>query len=222
MSHEQSSSGKSLTVLWGLIAGAVYFFFIRPQWLKWGTRLGESQRRLPGDELIPQPNAQSTRAIDIDAPPEAVWPWLAQMGRDRTGWYALDLIDNHNIPSATVLRRDLPAPQAGMALDHGYHVMDVVPNRLLLIGGYDLPNSFGAASDVSILYLLERKPDNSTRLLIRMRAYSYGVSGQLYNLAYEPLEFLMTYRQLEGIKARAETMAHLESPVPLEHEISLN
>jgi hypothetical protein len=221
MSREQSSSGMPLTV-WGLIAGAFYFFFIRPQLLKWGSRLGESQRRLPGDELIPQPNAQSTRAIDIDSPPEAVWPWLAQMGRDRTGWYALDAIDNDNIPSATVLRQDLPAPQAGMALDHGYHVMDVVPNRLLLIGGYDLPNSLGTASDVSILYLLERKPDGSTRLLIRMRAYSYGTAGQFYNLVYEPVEFLMTYRQLEGIKTRAETMAHLESPAPLEHELSLN
>lgn len=221
MSREQPSSGMMLT-LWGLIAAVGYFFFIRPQLVKWGTRLGESQRRLPGDELIPQPNAQSTRAINIDAPPEAVWPWLAQMGRDRTGWYALDAIDNDNIPSATYLRHDLPAPQAGMALDHGYQVMDVVPNRLLLVGGYDLPNSFGTASDVSTLYLLERKSDGSTRLLIRMRKYSYGISGRLYNLGQEPLEFLMTYRQLEGIKSRAETMAHLESPIPFEHEISLN
>jgi len=53
---------------------AAYGFFLRPQMLKWGTRLGESQRRLPGDELVPQPNARFTHAMSIDAPPEALWP----------------------------------------------------------------------------------------------------------------------------------------------------
>jgi hypothetical protein len=35
---------------------------------------------LPGDELVPHPMVEWTRALTIDAPPEAVWPWLAQMG----------------------------------------------------------------------------------------------------------------------------------------------
>jgi hypothetical protein len=33
-----------------------------------------------GDELLEQADGISTRAIDIDAPASAVWPWLAQMG----------------------------------------------------------------------------------------------------------------------------------------------
>jgi len=60
---------------------AGYVLFLRPQMIKWSTRLGESQRRLPGDDIIPQPNFQMTQAINIDAPPEALWPWLAQ-GRE--------------------------------------------------------------------------------------------------------------------------------------------
>ena len=222
MSRKRSSSGYSLAALWGMLVGAGYFFFIRPQILKWGTRLGESQRRLPGDDLIPRPNAQSTRAITIDAPPEAVWPWLAQMGRDRTGWYSIDMLENNGIPSATYLHQDLPELQVGMKLDHGYQVMAVEPNRLLIIAAYDRPNAFGTFTDVSRLYLLERQSDGSTRLLIRQRAKSHGVAGEFYNLAAEPLEFLLIYRQLEGIKARAETMAHLHTVAPLEHEISLN
>lgn len=49
----------------------------------------ERRRSLPGDEIVPQPMWQATRATTIDAPPEAVWPWLVQMGfpTQRAGWY---------------------------------------------------------------------------------------------------------------------------------------
>ncbi len=51
------------------IAGFFYYYFLRPQMLKFGTNLGESQRRLPGDEIIVSPGYQATRAVNIDAPP---------------------------------------------------------------------------------------------------------------------------------------------------------
>ncbi len=41
----------------------------------------ENERPLPGDELLPDAGAQVTHGIDIDAPPEAVWPWLVQAPR---------------------------------------------------------------------------------------------------------------------------------------------
>ena len=219
---KQSNEGVSFRNLFNLTAGLFYFFFVRPQLLRWGTRLGESQRRLPGDDLIPAPNSQATRAIDIDAPVEAVWPWLAQMGRDRTGWYGLDLLFNNGIPSATYLRRDLAEPTVGMALDLGLRVLAVEKKRLLLIGGFELPNPLGTSTDATTLFYLERKSDGGTRLLVRRRAFAYGVVGKLYSLAHEPLDFVMVYQQLKAIKSHAETMAHLQIPVPLEHEISLN
>jgi hypothetical protein len=33
------------------------------------------------------------RTREIAAPPEAVWPWLVQMGYDRGGWYAIDVLE---------------------------------------------------------------------------------------------------------------------------------
>ena len=36
----------------------------------------------------------TTRAITVDAPPEAIWPWLAQMGSGRGGAYTYDWIEN--------------------------------------------------------------------------------------------------------------------------------
>lgn len=222
MSNEESTSKFPAASLWGLITGVLYLLFVRPQLLRWGTLRGESERRLPGDELIPTPNMKSTRAIDIDAPPEAVWPWVAQMGRDRTGWYSVDLLDNNGIPSATYIRKDLSEPMPGMEMDLGFRVLEVESHRKLVIGGYDLPNRFGASTDVTILFLLERKSDGGTRLITRLRAYSYGSFGRFHNLLLEPIDFFMNRQQLEGLKARAETMAHLKITAPVEHEISLN
>ncbi len=214
--------GVSLRLAGGIALGAVYAFFVRPQLLKWGTRLGESQRRLAGDEIIPAPNFAVTRAINIDAPPDAVWPWLAQMGRERTGWYSYDLLDNNGIPSATYIRGDLDAPRRGMQVDAGLQVVETQPNRLLLLAGYDLPLPTGTVMDLTALYQLDRMADGSTRLLVRFRAYTYGIVGRIFNWLFEPLDFIMGVKQLEGIKSRAETMSHLRIQPPVEHEISLN
>jgi hypothetical protein len=193
--------------------GVGYYFFLRPQMLKAGTRLGESQRRLPGDDVIAAPNFQATRAIDIDAPPEAVWAWIAQMGRERTGFYGIDSLTNQGVPSVAYIRQDLPAPQPGMAMDDGYRILDAEPNRLLLYGGFDLPTPTGSTLERTTLMLLERRRDGSTRLLSRNRGYTYGVLGPFYNLVYEMLDYLNGMAQLENIRQRAETMAHLRASV---------
>jgi hypothetical protein len=193
-------------LLWGLVTApvAAYVFFLRPQMLKWGTRLGESQRRLPGDEIVPKPTVQATRAIDIDAPAEIVWPWIAQMGRDKTGWYALDLLDNDGIPSANYIRQDLPAPLVGTKMDRGFEILMLEPRRLLVFGGFDVPLWFGVQGNLSITCLLEPR-GKRTRLIMRVRGYRTGLGSALYNaLIFEWLDFLNVARQLWGIRRRAE------------------
>jgi hypothetical protein len=54
----------------------------------------EKRRPLPVDALVPEPIFASTHAITIDAPPERVWPWIAQMGAGRAGWYSWDAISD--------------------------------------------------------------------------------------------------------------------------------
>jgi hypothetical protein len=55
---------------------------------------------MPGDDLITNPKYLATRAVTIDAPPSAVWPWLVQVGCLRAGFYAHDLLDNLGHPSS--------------------------------------------------------------------------------------------------------------------------
>jgi hypothetical protein len=47
---------------------------------RWGATSEEVNRPLPGDDEVPDPAVASTRAISIQAPPGAIWPWLVQMG----------------------------------------------------------------------------------------------------------------------------------------------
>jgi hypothetical protein len=62
-----------------------------------GRRAGSSPLEVaavwPGDELLPAADVVSTHTVRIAAPPEAVWPWLVQMGYGRGGWYAIDRLE---------------------------------------------------------------------------------------------------------------------------------
>src|SRR5918995_3242601 len=98
----------------------------------------EKRRPLPVDAMVPEPIFASTHAITIDAPPEQVWPWIAQMGAGRAGWYSWDAIDNGGTRSSgsivpalqTVARGDImPAvPDANDA----FVVATLEPNRDLV------------------------------------------------------------------------------------------
>lgn len=64
----------------GLLGWKAYQRLVRPHVLNWGATPEEVLQALPGDELLPEVQTQTTRAIAVDATPEQVWPWLAQMG----------------------------------------------------------------------------------------------------------------------------------------------
>src|SRR3990170_5394959 len=74
--------------------GETYRRFLREPILTWGATADEAVRRLPGDELLENADLVATRAMTIQAPASAVWPWLVQMGPGRGGAYTYDWIEN--------------------------------------------------------------------------------------------------------------------------------
>jgi len=76
------------------LAAASYPLLLRQRCLTWGATPDEIARGLPGDELLVTADVVSTRAVTIDAPPSAIWPWLVQMGSGRGGAYTYDWIEN--------------------------------------------------------------------------------------------------------------------------------
>jgi hypothetical protein len=53
-----------------------------------GATKDELEMPLPGDDIVATPVLETTHALTIDAPPEAIWPWLMQIGQGRAGFYS--------------------------------------------------------------------------------------------------------------------------------------
>src|SRR5450759_2138223 len=75
-------------------AGAAYLLLARPRHLRWGATDQESRGPLPGDDLLANPDLAATRAITVRAPADQVWPWIAQLGQGRGGFYSYDALEN--------------------------------------------------------------------------------------------------------------------------------
>ncbi len=76
------------------VALGAYLGAFRPWTRSWGATPAEVEAVLPGDELTPDPGLSMTRAVTIDAPVDSVWPWLAQIGQDRGGFYSYTWLEN--------------------------------------------------------------------------------------------------------------------------------
>ena len=68
------------------VVESVYGWF-HPEWRASGASPEEESAPMVGDDLVAEPNWQATRATSIERSPAEVWPWLAQAGYGRGGWY---------------------------------------------------------------------------------------------------------------------------------------
>jgi hypothetical protein len=76
----------------------------------WGATNQERRKALVGDDLLPNARAWTTHAITIEAPAPEVWPWLAQMGWGRAGWYTYRWVDRCcSRPTAPAPTRSCPS-----------------------------------------------------------------------------------------------------------------
>jgi hypothetical protein len=76
-----------------LAAGAAGAVVLRRVARRTGVSDAEVAASLPGDEVIAHPMLVWDRGVTIDRPPQAIWPWLAQMGYGRAGYYTPEAFD---------------------------------------------------------------------------------------------------------------------------------
>jgi hypothetical protein len=199
--------GAALAAGWAL----AYPLFFRRWCLTWGAWPEEVSRKLPGDDLLADAGIVSTRAITIDAPPAAVWPWLVQMGSGRGGVYTYDWIENLFGLNMHSTRRILPQFQDvkvgdELPLGPGRPAMQVAvfdPERTFTI-------RFADGNWVWIFALFAE--DGRTRLISRNRIAAPGAPpARLFSmLVMEPGSLIMERKMLLGIKQRAEGLARSE------------
>lgn len=93
MSNMHSSRAPVIAAVGVATVSAALFAYIDyPVLAHYGATPDEAQGPLPGDDLVPD-GWQCTRALTVSALPEAIWPWLIQMGQDRAGFYSYDWLE---------------------------------------------------------------------------------------------------------------------------------
>ena len=195
----------------GLVLGSIgfaallYRLLLRRAILNWGATDAEAHGRLPGDELLEHADGVATRAITIDAPASAVWPWIAQMGPSpRGGAYTYDWIENLlglDMHSADRVLPEYQHPQIGDTLGYGTNRMRferVEPGRVLATRSED--------GNWVWSFVLEER-DGVTRLISRNRFRLPSLTARIGMLPMEPGSLVMERKMLRGIKQRAERLA---------------
>jgi hypothetical protein len=198
------------------VVGAL-LYAARRYYRNWGTTKEECRSKLPGDELVGRPAVQSTEGVWIDAPTEAIWPWLVQMGQDRGGLYSYETLENlvglhyrnadrihpewqrlipgdviHLAPKGWLGRPDGVAMQVAQVIDH---------EAIVLRGtSPDFP------WDAVWSFHLAPRWDDRSRLLVRTRARLRYPGEVLGTELAGPITALVTRGMLLGIKRRVEEL----------------
>lgn len=131
--------------------------------------------------------------IDLNCTPEKVWPWLAQMGNGRAGWYSYDWIDNLGRKSLDFVDPDLV----------NIHKDQRIP--FAIISSFEINRSltYQFGSRASMSYFVE-ETEGGCRLWSRLR---FDRAGKLVRIFLGTGHGIMQKKQFKEIKKRVERIS---------------
>jgi hypothetical protein len=203
-------------VVWGV--GVIAFVYativvaIRPIYVRWGTTASERAAPLFGDELKPGARYRVDHAITIRAPADSVWPWLAQLGQDKGGFYSYSWLERmfgdhirnadrihpewQHVERGDLVRSVQPEYLGGRFGEVGWRVLDVLPGRALIL------DKWGA-------FVVQPVDSQTSRFIVRTRepgtpSLAGIVFGPFNVFVFEPAHFIMQRGMLRGVRDRAE------------------
>jgi hypothetical protein len=196
---------------------------------RWGAGAQVAARRYPGDELVPQPRWGWTHAVRVQAPAADVWPWVAQIGADRGGFYSYQWLENLigcQVSNAAAIHPEWAAREGGELRLHPkappLRIVSVQPGQALV--AYMAPahtlsdarqrehpgvpaSSRDRWMTASWLFLIEPSGPARCQVISRYRCdTSHDLLSRLQfgPSIVEPVSFAMDRRMLIGIRQRAE------------------
>jgi hypothetical protein len=199
---------------------ALYALLIRPRMLTWGATADEVRHAYLGDQLVHDPDGGATMATMLPAQPDRIWPWQAQMGGGRGGWYSWDWVDNKGQPSAESIVPEWQTLAVGQRLKgptNWWNVAVLEPQRTMVLrSSYSLSWPVGQSFDPQSVpiprayvdgiwgFHLRPAPAGATRLMVRTRARSRPpwFTRPLGVLVGEPVHFIMQTRQFHQPRSR--------------------
>ena len=207
-----------IVTVW-LVLTAVYLLFLWPWMRTWGATDAEIKATWPGDEIVPDANLQTTKGITIQAPPEAIYPWLLQIGVDRGGMYSYDWLENLFGLNVHTINRIVPEYQDVQVGDFwrftpkdyvlnpgpGLYVLGLEENSAVLL----CFGTEGKPDDTCFdtwQFVLQPQSDGTTRLLLRS---NMAIEQELpIKLTYF-VQFIMERKMLLTLRDRAEQVTNV-------------
>ena len=183
---------------------------------QWGTIGTEPTDPLPGDQLVSDPRWSCTLGISVDAAPEAVWPWVAQIGQGRGGFYTYETLENLVGCEITNTTEILPVHQRPAVGEEIYLHPDTPPMRIEIVDPPKALVLFGSPAEIgnedswgvsSWQFVVIGRPDGGSRFLTRTRYdYSSDWKSRLMfgRFPIEAISFVMSRKMMREIKRLAE------------------
>jgi hypothetical protein len=198
-----------------LVVAVIGFAVVIGAAVTWGATAAEATQALPGDEAITDSYINWDNAKTIHAPVEQVWPWIAQMGDTRAGYYSYTFIEKgvmqilgtgglpleafYNNADRIHPEWQNPAIGQGMIVDM-LKVKSFQPNRYLLASMTD-PSGFAWNWG----WYLEAVDAQTTRLHVRSRLQvPADARNPLITVVFSAGGFIMEQNMIQGIAQRAE------------------
>lgn len=217
---KQRPALAALSAVSGLTA--LYLAHLKPWLYTWGARADEVRATLPGDELVQAPGPRTTRAVSVDASSADIWPWLAQIGEDRGGFYSYSLLERAvgaDVHNADAIHPEWQHLHVGdtvwLARRYGPRARQMVAavqphSHLVLMSPADFERvRRGQKASGSWAFVL-RQEVGATRLLAR------GNGGAAGHFWFDIAHFVMEQKMLRGIARRAgsntATVARIPAP----------
>lgn len=185
---------------------------VRPRIYTWGADDDEVAATLPGDEFVAPGTIRTTRALTIDAPLQAVWPWIAQIGEDRGGFYSywpLERAVGSHITNADTIHPEWQDVRVGdsvwLARRYGDAARQVVAaveqdSHLVLVSPADFGRLQRGEKASGAWAFCLRRQNAWTRLLVR------GSGGVCGHPVFDIAHFVMEQKMMRGIRDRAQRL----------------
>jgi len=197
--------------------------FLRETRNHWGLDETTANRAYPGDDLVAAPRWSWTHGIEIDAPADEVWPWVAQVGADRAGFYSYQWLENLagcRLRNAETIHADWAIGENGVLFLHPkmppLRVASIAPGKWFVVHAPFDGTARAAGKPwaaVSWLFFVEPLDTMRCRVISRYRcacSEDLRTRLQLGTTFVEPIGFAMDRRMLKGIKERAEKATQQE------------
>jgi hypothetical protein len=192
-----------LGILIAIIALLVVIVNILTPWMdRWGTTADERAARFPGDDLVKSSARMVNRGLTINAVPDQIYPWILQIGADKSGMYSYTWLENlvgckmakdENIrPEWQNLKEgDLMKMCAGDFAPPPYIVAQVIPNQAVVFGHKENDQWVELWA-----FVLIPQADGTTRLITRTRT---NMVGGLWEVI-RPITFVLEQKMLLTLK----------------------